>query len=187
MTASYISNMFMASGATAMWVAIALVFVTAVIIKAVRTRIKYDSVCTKRPPPPVVKGGSIIGLLYTFSRKGFRAMIQDQYEKLGSVFTISFFGLKVTFLIGPEVSGHFYVGLDSEINHGKILEFTVPLLGKEVGYGVDAATRSEQVRFQIDALKPSKLKSHAGPMLQEVEVSNKSPTHLNKRLLEFES
>ncbi|OEL33697.1 hypothetical protein BAE44_0005284 [Dichanthelium oligosanthes] len=176
-TASYIS-MCMTSGATAMWVAIALVFVTAVITKAMRTRIKHDSVCT-RPPPPVVKGGSIIGLLHTFFTKGFRAMIQDQYAKLGSVFTISFFGLKCTFLIGPEVSGHFYQGLDSELSHGRILEFTVPMFGKEVGYGVDAATRSEQRRFEIDALKPSKLKSHVGPMLQEVEVSNKSPTHLN--------
>jgi len=99
-------------------------------------------------------------------------MIHEQYTKLGSVFTISFFGLKTTFLIGPEVSAHFYQGLESEISHGKILEFTVPMLGKEVGYGVDIATRTEQNRFYVDALKPSKLRCHVGPMLQEVEVSN---------------
>jgi sterol 14alpha-demethylase len=160
------------------WVAIALVFVTAVIAKVVRARIKHDSVCT-RPPPPVVKGSSIIALFHTFFTRGFRAMIEDQYAKIGSMFTISFLGLKVTFLIGPEVSGHFYQGLDSEISHGRILKFTVPMFGKEVGYGVDATTRHEQQRFQNDAVKPSKLRSHVGPMLQEVEVSNKSPTHLN--------
>ncbi|CAL4987349.1 unnamed protein product [Urochloa decumbens] len=160
--------MYMTSGATAIWVAIATVFVTAVMTRVVRARTKHDSVST-RAPPPVVKCGSVIGLFYTMFTKGFRAMIQHQYEKLGSVFTISFFGPKVTFLIGPEVSGHFYQGLDSEINHGRILEFTVPMFGKAVGYGVDDTTRREQYRFQFEALRPSKLKSNVALMLQEVE------------------
>ena len=72
------------------------------------------------PPPPAVTGvGSMILLLHTLRTKGFGAMIHEQYTKLGSVFTISFFGLKTTFLIGPEVSAHFYQGLESEISHGK--------------------------------------------------------------------
>jgi sterol 14-demethylase len=98
-------------------------------------------------------------------------MIQDQYTQLGSVFTINFFGLKVTFLIGPEVLSHFYQGLESQISLGDVLKFTVPMFGKEVIYGVDIATRNEQTRFYVDALKPSNLRSHVGPMLQEVEVS----------------
>jgi hypothetical protein len=52
------------------------------------------------------------------------------------------------------------------------MEFTVPMIGKEVGYGVDAATRNEQNRFYNNALKPSKLRTHVGPMLNEVEVSS---------------
>lgn len=126
--------------------------------------------CRAPPPPPVVTGTSVIRLLHTLVTKGFRAMVQEQYTKFGSVFTVSFFGLKTTFLIGPEVSAHFYQGLESEISHGKLLDFTVPMFGKEVGYGVDIATRTEQNRFYVDALKPSKLRCHVGPMLQEVEV-----------------
>ena len=98
-------------------------------------------------------------------------MIHDHYTQLGSVFTINFFGLKVTFLIGPEVLGHFYQGLESDISLGDVLKFAVPMFGKEVLYGVDIATRNEQTRFYVDALKPSKLRSHVGPMLHEVEVS----------------
>jgi sterol 14-demethylase len=45
------------------------------------------------------------------------------------------------------------------------------MLGKEVGYGVDTATRNEQARIAFDALKPSKLRSHAAPMIQELGVS----------------
>ncbi|KAF8673525.1 hypothetical protein HU200_048608 [Digitaria exilis] len=95
-------------------------------------------------------------------------MVMDQYTKLGSVFTISLFRVNITFLIGPEVSGHFYSGLDSEVSHN-MMDFSVAMIGKEVGYALDATLRNEQQRFFSDALKPSKLRSHIGPMLHEVE------------------
>ncbi|CAO2146930.1 unnamed protein product [Urochloa humidicola] len=158
----------------AVWFAIALVvFISALIFKVTaRGMGMADDPARDRPPPPappVVTGISIIRVSHTLVTKGFRAMIQEQYTKLGSVFTISFFGMKTTFLIGPEVSAHFYQGLESEISHGNLLEFTVPMFGKEVAYAVDIATRMEQNRFYVDALKPSKLRCHVGPMLQEVE------------------
>lgn len=160
--------MDMANGVV--WFTIAVVFITVVISKATKRGIMFDPKCN-RPHPPTVKGVSFLRVLHTLLSKGLQAMIHDQYTKLGTVFTISFFQFKVTFLIGPEVSAHFYQGLDSEISHGNMIEFTVPMLGKEVGYGVDTATRNEQSRFSYDALKPSKLRSHAGPMIQEVGVS----------------
>ncbi|KAL6841658.1 hypothetical protein ACP4OV_028597 [Aristida adscensionis] len=154
---------------SAVWFALALVFIAAVITKIARQKVMFNPVCNN-PRPPVLKGGSIIVLLYVLVRKGLRAMIHDQHAKLGSVFTVSLFGLEITFLAEPEVLGHFYQGLDSEISHSGLLEFTVPMIGKEVGYGVDIITRAEQGRFYSDALKPSKLRCHAGPMLQEVEA-----------------
>ncbi|KAF0922719.1 hypothetical protein E2562_001111 [Oryza meyeriana var. granulata] len=90
--------------------------------------------------------------------------------KFGSVFTISVAGLlKVTFLVGPEVLAHFFQGLESEISHGNLFELTVPMFGKEIAHGVDNATRIEQGRFFVDALKPTRLRIHVGPMVQEVE------------------
>lgn len=86
------------------------------------------------------------------------------------MFTINLFGSKITFLIGPEVSVHFFQGAESEISQGEFYEFTVPMFGQEVGHGVDFATRNEQNSFCIDALKTSKLRSYVDPMLQEVEV-----------------
>ncbi|OEL27383.1 Obtusifoliol 14-alpha demethylase [Dichanthelium oligosanthes] len=136
----------------AVWLAIALVFIAATITKA------------DPAPPPVVNCGSLIGLLHTLFTKGLRAMIFDQYTKLGSVFTISFVGVKLTFLIGPEVSAHFYQGLDSEVSRN-MHEFTVPMIiGKDVGYDID-----EHKRIFSGALKASKLSSQVAPMLQEVE------------------
>ncbi|CAD6256639.1 unnamed protein product [Miscanthus lutarioriparius] len=149
---------------------IALVFIAAVITKVAWGRITADPASRNTlPHPPAVSGSSVIPLLHTLVTKGFRAMLQEQYTKFGSVFTISFLGMKTTFLVGPEVSAHFYQGPESEISHGSFLEFTVPMLGKDVGYGVDIATRTEQNRFYLDVLKPAKLRCHVAPMLQEVE------------------
>lgn len=151
------------------WFAI-IVLTIAVTAKIAIGKIMFDPICNNRPCPPVVNSGSLLRLLFT---KGPQAMIHHQHKKLGSVFTVSFFGVKVTFLVGPEVSGHFYQGLESEISHGNTLEFLVPIFGKEVGYGVDINTRAEQMYFYNDALKQSKLRSNVDPMVKEVEVSTK--------------
>lgn len=157
----------------ATWVTtVVVIFITAIVTKIIVTgrRTTFQEVCS-RAHPPVVNGPSLIKLVHVVLTKGLREMIRVQYRALGSVFTISFFGVKITFLVGPEVLDHFYQGLESEISHGNTLEFMVPMLGKEVGFGVDVATRNEQMRFHNDALKLSKLRSHTDPMLQEVEVS----------------
>uniref|UniRef100_A0A0D9WGJ3 Uncharacterized protein n=1 Tax=Leersia perrieri TaxID=77586 RepID=A0A0D9WGJ3_9ORYZ len=98
-------------------------------------------------------------------------MIHELYMKIGSVFTISVARiLKATFLVGPEVSVHFFQGLESEVSHGNLFEFTVHMCRKEVGHGVDTATRIEHSRFIVDALKPTRLMIHVDPMVQEVEL-----------------
>lgn len=161
------------------WFAIGIVFVTTIITKATRGRRTYEEASSMGTPhPPTVNCGSMIGLLCTLYRKGLRAMILDQYKKLGSVFTISFFGKNITILVGHEVADHFYQGMESEIGLN-MLDFTVPMTGKEVGYARDVATRCEQARFQTDALKSSKLRSHVGPMHQEVEVSTNVEKHIS--------
>ncbi|WVZ74931.1 hypothetical protein U9M48_023045 [Paspalum notatum var. saurae] len=155
--------MDMMNGA-AVWVALAVVFVAAVITKIARANPPSSS---KLPPPPVV-GTSTIGLVRAVLTKGIRGMLEEQYTKLGSVFTIHFLGMKTTFLIGPEASAHFYQGLEPNVSNANF-QFTVPMFGKSVMMGVDAATRAEQHRFYVDALKSSNLKRHVGPMQQEVE------------------
>ncbi|KAK3118936.1 hypothetical protein QOZ80_9BG0710940 [Eleusine coracana subsp. coracana] len=161
--------MDMTTSAT-IWFAIALASVITVITKvAIGRRTTTVASDSHLPHPPVVNGVSTIVVLYAFLTKGFRSTLRGLHTKLGSVFTVSFFGFKLTFLVGPEVSAHFYQGSDLEISHGNILEFTVPIIGKEVGYGTDAATRNDQHRFFHDVLKPSKVGSRIGPMTEEVQ------------------
>lgn len=134
---------------------LALGFFIAVIFKIASARIISYSMCTTRPLPPVVKGVALVRLLPTLYQKGLQAALHYLSGQFGSVFTISFLGKRITFLVGPEVSGHFFQGLDSEISHGNLFELMVPIHGKEVAFGVDAGTRMEQTRFITEALKPS--------------------------------
>jgi sterol 14-demethylase len=145
--------------------AIAIIAIMAVVTKFARSRPMYT-----RRPPPIVNGIAILKLLPKLFTTDLPAIMYDLHEKYGSVFTISLFGPKVTVLIGPEVLTHFFQGPELQISRGNTFDFTVPMFGQGVLYGTDAATRNEQIRFFIEALKPSKLRSHVDPMLQEVEV-----------------
>ncbi|CAD6266795.1 unnamed protein product [Miscanthus lutarioriparius] len=101
---------------------------------------------------------------------GLRAVIHGLHTKLGTVFTISIFGVKkVTFLVGPEAIPHFFQGSESEISQSNMYKITVPVFGQGVMYDVDLTTRSRQISFCIDAIKPMNLRSLVDAMAQEVE------------------
>ncbi|PAN09212.1 hypothetical protein PAHAL_2G005000 [Panicum hallii] len=127
---------------------------------------------TRRPnnqPPPVAEGAPIVGVLPAILTTSLQTVIRDQHSKLGSVFTLSSFGIKVTFLVGPKVSAHFFHGTESEISIADVYKITVPIFGKGVGYDIDNDTRNEQHRFFAGILRPAKLRSHVGLMVREVE------------------
>jgi sterol 14-demethylase len=97
----------------------------------------------------MVSSIALLGLLPGVYREGPEAVMRRLQARLGDVFTVSLFGPKVTFLIGQEeVCSHFFRAPASEISHGDLFEFTVPMFGREVGYGVDEDTREEHRCFQ---------------------------------------
>jgi sterol 14-demethylase len=159
---------------TTVWYSLALFCIIAVVTKIASGRFTLHPVCT-RPPPPAVKGVTLIVLLHTFCTRGPEATMSYMYNKFGSVFRITFLWKRITFLVGPEVSDTFFQGLESEVTQGNITEFTVPMFGQEVGFGLDYATRTEQTRFFLEALRPSQLRNHVDPMIREVEVKSLVP------------
>ncbi|KAJ1291488.1 hypothetical protein BS78_02G318700 [Paspalum vaginatum] len=123
----------------------------------------------RRPPPPVSPGVPLLGDVPALLIKGPSALIRDHYTRLGSVFTVRLFHLKLTFLVGPDVSRHFYQGLDSEMSQDEVSQFTIPTFGPGIAFDVDYATRHEQFRFFGDAMKPAKLRTYVSLMVGEVE------------------
>ncbi|GJN11336.1 hypothetical protein PR202_ga29519 [Eleusine coracana subsp. coracana] len=151
------------------WLAFAILFVAKIATK-IASRRQSSHPTTKRPrPPPVALGFPLLGVVPALLGKGPLELIRDNYLRLGSVFTVRLFRLKVTFLVGPEVSSHFYQGLDSEISQDEVSQFTIPTFGSGVAFDVDYATRREQFRFFGDAMKPVKLRTYVGHMVNEVE------------------
>uniref|UniRef100_A0A0E0EB00 Obtusifoliol 14-alpha demethylase n=2 Tax=Oryza meridionalis TaxID=40149 RepID=A0A0E0EB00_9ORYZ len=165
----HVTSSTIARGAMS-WVAatVALLLTTAVILTALQKR-KISSPAAAAPP--VVRGAGLVRFARAMARDGPLEAIREQQAKLGSVFTaIAPFGLfKVTFLIGPEVSSHFYLAPESEMGQGSIYRFTVPLFGPEVGYAVDPDTRAEQMRLFWDVLKPRSIEARVGAMAEEVQ------------------
>lgn len=144
---------------------IAILFLTIKMIKRKNRHEEEPSLL-----PPVVSVVSLPAYLPTLLSKGLTAVIQDLHTKMGSVFTISLFGLKkVTFLVGPEVTAHFFQGSESEIRQSDIYKVTVPVFGRGVLYDVDLATRSRQISFCLDSIKPMNLRGHVDSMVKEVE------------------
>ncbi|XP_073365573.1 obtusifoliol 14-alpha demethylase [Aegilops tauschii subsp. strangulata] len=163
---------------TAACFTIAFLFLTTIISEIIArirtihlTRKGKRSSITLRPPQ-VVSGAPLMAALFTLvtPKKGLHAAIHELHMKMGSVFTVNLFGLKkVTFLVGPEVTPHFFKGSPSEIDFGDTAKIIVPVLGQGVLFGVDMATRNEQIRFCTKAIQPARLRRDVQSMVCVVE------------------
>ncbi|KAL7094122.1 hypothetical protein ACP275_11G081800 [Erythranthe tilingii] len=118
--------------------------------------------------PPVVNTWPVLGGLLRFL-KGPIVMLRAEYPKLGSVFTLKLLNKKITFLIGPEVSPHFFKAPESDLSQQEVYQFNVPTFGPGVVFDVDYTIRQEQFRFFTEALRVNKLKGYVDQMVMEAE------------------
>jgi sterol 14alpha-demethylase len=121
--------------------------------------------------PPTIPAAPVVGGLVRFLR-GPIPLIRREYAHLGSVFTVPILSRKITFLIGPEVSPHFFKGNESEMSQQEVYRFNVPTFGPGVVFDVDYSVRQEQFRFFTEALRANKLRSYVDQMVAEAEVRN---------------
>ncbi|KAG8648399.1 hypothetical protein MANES_09G188800v8 [Manihot esculenta] len=118
--------------------------------------------------PPVVSGWPVVGGLFRFL-KGPIVMLREEYPKLGSVFTVNLAHWKVTFLIGPDVSAHFFKAPEADLSQQEVYQFNVPTFGPGVVFDVDYTVRQEQFRFFTESLRVNKLKGYVDQMVMEAE------------------
>lgn len=119
--------------------------------------------------PPTIPAVPVVGGLVRFMQ-GPIPLIRKEYARLGSVFTVPILSRKITFLIGPEVSAHFFKGNESEMSQQEVYRFNVPTFGPGVVFDVDYSIRQEQFRFFTEALRANKLRSYVDQMVAEAEV-----------------
>ncbi|GMH35789.1 hypothetical protein BSKO_03657 [Bryopsis sp. KO-2023] len=109
--------------------------------------------------PPIFEGIPLIGGMLKFLGGPIK-LIQEGYEKCGDVFTVPVFHKKITFLIGPSVTPHFFKASDELVSQKEVYEFNVPTFGPGVVYDVEPKVRNEQFRFFADALKTQRLQEY---------------------------
>lgn len=145
-----------------------LVLATIVVAKLISAFIMPRS---KKRLPPVVKSWPLIGGFLRFL-KGPIVMLREEYPKLGGVFTLNLFHKNITFLIGPEVSAHFFKAPETELSQQEVYQFNVPTFGPGVVFDVDYSIRQEQFRFFTESLRVTKLRGYVDQMVTEAEVSH---------------
>lgn len=122
----------------------------------------------KRLPPVIKAWPPLIGGLLRFL-KGPIIMLREEYPKLGSVFTLNLVNKNITFLIGPEVSAHFFKASESDLSQQEVYRFNVPTFGPGVVFDVDYSIRQEQFRFFTESLRVTKLKGYVDQMVVEAQ------------------
>ncbi|EXB62020.1 Sterol 14-demethylase [Morus notabilis] len=142
-----------------------LIVATLVVAKLISVLIMPRS---KKRLPPVVRTWPLVGGLLRFI-KGPVVMLREEFPKLGSVFTVNIFHKRITFLIGHEVSAHFFKAPESDLSQQEVYQFNVPTFGPGVVFDVDYSVRQEQFRFFTEALRVNKLKGYVDQMVTEAE------------------
>ena len=98
-----------------------------------------------------------------------RKFAADHAPPFDSTRAVPVFHKRITFLIGPKVSEHFFKARDQEMSQKEVYEFNVPTFGKGVVFDVDHITRAEQFRFFANSLKSDRLRQYVGMMVKEAE------------------
>jgi sterol 14alpha-demethylase len=86
------------------------------------------------------------------------------------VFTVPLLHLRMTFLIGPSVSTHFYNASDDLMSQKEVYGYSVPTFGDTVVFAVDEKVRAEQFRMLADALKSTKMKDYVPTFVKETSA-----------------
>lgn len=123
----------------------------------------------KHKKPPMIPCAPLVGGFLKFVQ-GPLPLINKSYEEIGDVFTVPLFYKRITFLIGPHVSSHFFKATDEELSQKEVYQFNVPTFGPGVVFDVDHLVRREQFRFFANALRTSNLKTYVEMMVNEAEA-----------------
>lgn len=137
-----------------------------------RSYLLLSALFGKRRPknaPPVWTGGlPIIGHFSDFAANPVETMKQG-YKACGSVFTMSFLGNEMTFLVSAEAQVPFYRANDEELSQNEPYKFMTPIFGKGIVFDAPLHIKNQQLKFVSGALRPQALKTYVPQIIAETE------------------
>ena len=147
-----------------------LLAISTLLLAKILSTLFFGSRSSKKHPP-YIRALPLIGGIRKFL-SGPIKMIEEEYPRLGGVFTVPLLTRRITFLIGPEESSHFFKAPEAEMSQQEVYQFNVPTFGPGVVFDVDYSVRMEQFRFFSEALRVASLKNYVEHMVFEAEVCN---------------
>ncbi|KAJ3683264.1 hypothetical protein LUZ60_013491 [Juncus effusus] len=145
-----------------------LVFLSTVLF--IKLLIKISTKRENEMLPPTSKTFPVIRRIIALIRKGQEpTLIREQYERLGSVFTLNFFARKVTFLIEPDVVEYFFKATEKVLHQREVYKIVLPIHGRGVLFDANILERRRQMGIFVEALQTSKFPSYVNLMVAEVE------------------
>jgi sterol 14-demethylase len=119
--------------------------------------------------PPIVTGLPIVGSLIGFLKRPYPLALES-FKKYGPVFTLKVPFMRLTFLVGPEASAHYFKAKDSQLDQQQVYQYSVPIFGKGIIYDVDIDTRQEQFKFLTNVFRGENMRAFAPEMQEEAEM-----------------
>ena len=97
-------------------------------------------------------------------------MMRELYKRHGSVFTLSIFGNRLTFLLGVESQTAFFAGKDDVLDQAEVYQFMTSVFGKGVVYDATPSIRLQQLKFFAECLRTKNLKGYVPHFVEEAEA-----------------
>lgn len=120
--------------------------------------------------PPMYTVGNLpfIGTFLEFAKNPV-ALVAQGYEKHGPCYSMSIFGQKMTFLLGPIAHDRFFSEDDRFLSQSEVYKFMTPVFGKGIVYDAPPKMMSSQMAFIKGALKGDALHRYVPIIVKETE------------------
>ena len=140
---------------------------------AARRLVLAQALLGKRRPkdaPPMWRGGyPLIGHFAKFAANPVETM-KEGYLACGPVFTMSFLGNRMTFLVTADTQVPFYRANDEELSQNEPYKFMTPIFGRGVVFDAPLHIKNQQLKFVSGALRPAALKNYVPQIIAETEA-----------------
>uniref|UniRef100_A0A7S0VS43 Uncharacterized protein n=1 Tax=Hemiselmis tepida TaxID=464990 RepID=A0A7S0VS43_9CRYP len=98
------------------------------------------------------------------------ALARRAEAKCGDCFTLHIFGMRITFLDGPDAQENFCRARDDELSQKEAYKFSVPLFGNGIIYDAELEKRTEQIKLVTASLHTTALGNYVPKMLDELAL-----------------
>ena len=106
------------------------------------------------------------------------ALARRAEKKCGDCFTIKIFGMRITFLSGPDAQENFCKARDDELSQKEAYSFAVPLFGEGVIYDCPLEKRTEQIKTVTNSLHTGALGNYVPQVSADDEQGDKNSPSL---------